>query len=110
MIEMRLIIFIGIILIIAVLGIYRDHCQNGPVKISGRQIRYVRNYKNRLRAQVKFPIWGWVDVTYSKIVDSAIFDRFHEFKTEKEAKEFLEQLKKSLVDPNKKDTVIIHSY
>ena len=105
----RLIIFISILLIIAVLGIYRSHCENSPIKISGKQVRYVRNYKNKLRAQVKFPLWGWIDVTYSKIIDST-FDHFPEFKTEDEAKEFLKQLKESMVDPNEKDTVIVETY
>ena len=105
----RLIIFISIILIISALGIYRNHCENSPIKISGKRVRYVRNYKNRFRAQVKFPLWGWVDVTYSKIIDST-FDRFPEFRTEDEAKEFLKQLKESMVDPNKKDTVIVETY
>lgn len=105
----KLIIFISTILILAALGIYRNCCENNPVKISGKQVRYVRNYKNKLRAQVKFPLWGWIDVTYNKIIDST-FDVFPEFKTEDKAKEFLKQLKKSIVDPNKKDTVIVETY
>lgn len=105
----RFIIFISIIVIFVALMIHRNHCESGPIKISGKQIRYVRNYKNKLRAQVKFPLWGWIDVTYSKIIDS-VFDRFPEFKTEEEAKSFLKRLKDSTVDPNKEDTVIVETY
>lgn len=106
---MKLFIFISVIIILAIVLLYRNYCENGPVKISGKKIRYVRNYKNKFRAQIKFPLWGWLDVTNSEILDST-FDRFPEFRTEEAAKNFLKRLKNSMVNPDKKDTVIVETY
>lgn len=82
---------------------------NDPLTISGKMVRCVRNYKNKYRIQIKFPIWGWIDVTFNAILDST-FCYFPEFKTEKDAKSFLRQLNGSLLDPQKRGTVKIQMY
>lgn len=92
--KLKIILYIIGILLLAAFIFHRNYCENSPIKITGRRIRYVKNYKNRLRAQVKFPIWGWIDVTNKKIKDS-IFDSLPEFKTEGEVEIFLNQLKES---------------
>lgn len=103
------IIIITIVFIVVMLYMHRRHCTNDPLMITGKKIRYISNYKNKYRAQIKFPIWGWLDVTYSCILDSS-FNYFPEFKTEKEAKTFLKQLNGSLIDPQKRGTVKVQMY
>ena len=103
------ILFITIIFIVVMIYMHRRHCTNDPLTISGKKVRCVRNYKNKYHIQIKFPIWGWIDVTYSTILDSTFY-YFPEFKTEKDAKSFLRQLNGSLLDPQKRGTVQVQMY
>lgn len=103
------ILIITIIFIVVILYTHRRHCTNDPLTLSGRKVRCVRNYKNKYHIQIKFFIWGWIDVTYSTILDST-FNYFPEFKTEEDAKAFLRQLNESILDPQKRGTVKIQTY
>lgn len=103
------ILIITIIFIVVMLLLHRRHCKNDPLTLSGKKVRCVRNYKNKYHIQIKFPIWGWVDVTFSTILDST-FNYFPEFKTEKDAKSFLKQLNGSLLNPQKRGTVEVQMY
>lgn len=103
------ILIITIVFIAIILYTHRRHCTNDPLMISGKKIRYISNYKNKYRAQIKFPIWGWLDVTYSCILDSR-FNYFPEFETREKAKNFLMQLNDSMLDPNMRGSVKIQTY
>jgi hypothetical protein len=103
------ILIITIIFIVVILYTHRRHCTNDPLTISGRKVRYISNYKNKYRAQIKFPIWGWLDVTYSCILDSR-FNYFPEFETREKAENFLMQLNDSMLDPNMRGSVKIQTY
>ena len=103
------ILIITIIFIVVILYTHRYNCKNHPLMISGKKVRCVRNYKNKYHIQIKFPIWGWIDVTFSTILDSTFY-YFPEFRTEKDAKSFLRQLNESILDPQKRGTVKIQTY
>ena len=103
------ILIITIVFIVVILYTHRRHCTNDPLMISGKKIRYISNYKNKYRAQIKFPIWGWLDVTYSCILDSR-FNYFPEFETRERAENFLMQLNDSMLDPNIRGSVKIQTY
>lgn len=103
------ILIITIIFIVVILYTHRRHCTNDPLMISGKKIRYISNYKNKYRAQIRFPIWGWLDVTYSCILDSR-FNYFPEFETRERAENFLMQLNDSMLDPNMRGSVKIQTY